>query len=254
MISQTRDGQIILGHRGERVVGHYTFYAAFNTPEEYRLECDGRMIGTLPIDKPLVSGQFLVFAAKRWEVLQVNAERKLITLKRAVGGKPPIFGGGAQTVHDIVRQEMLRVYNRRDMPIYLNQEAKLLLGEGFETFHTLELNAHQVLQLGTTVHLLPWLGDRIVNTITVLLRLQGLSADCYGGIVDVTKCSVEEFHTAAKAILREPRPSPCELASALPDTIVEKHDHLVQDELRNLGYGVRFFDVDGAWQWFASVK
>ena len=253
LISQTHDGQIVIGHRGEQVVGHYTFYTAFNTPEEYRLECDGRTIGTLPIDKPLVPGQFLVFAAKRWEVLQVNAEKKLITLKRAAGGKPPIFGGGTQTVHDIVRQEMLRVYTSQDLPIYLNQEARLLLEEGFETFHSLGLNAHQVFQLGTTVHLLPWLGDRVVNTITVLLRMRGLSADCYGGIVDVTKCSTDDFHAVGNAILREPKPSPLELASVLPDTIVEKHDHLVQDKLRNLGYGARFFDVDGALKWFVST-
>jgi len=132
-----------------------------------------RTIGTLPIDKPLIAGQFLVFAAKRWEVLQVNAEKKLITLKRAVGGKPPIFGGGAQTVHDIIRQEMLRVYSRRDMPVYLNQEAKILLEEGFDSFHALGLQELRVLQIGTTIHLLPWLGDRIVNTITVLLRMRG---------------------------------------------------------------------------------
>jgi ATP-dependent Lhr-like helicase len=253
LISQTHDGQIILGHRGEKVVGHYTFYTAFNTPEEYRLECDGRTIGTLPIDKPLIPGQFLVFAAKRWEVVQVNAEKKLITLKRAVGGKPPIFGGGAQTVHDIIRQEMLRVYSRRDMPVYLNQEAKILLEEGFDAFHALGLKELRVLQFGTTIHLLPWLGDRIVNTITVLLRMRGLSADCYAGIVDVAKCSADELHAAVKAILLGPKPSPFELASVLPDTIVEKHDHLVQEELRNLGYGTRFFDVDGAWQWLAST-
>jgi ATP-dependent Lhr-like helicase len=253
LISQTNDGQIILGHRGEKVVGHYTFYTAFNTPEEYRLECDGRTIGTLPVDKPLIPGQFLVFAAKRWEVLHVNAEKKLITLKRAVGGKPPIFGGGAQTVHDNIRQEMLRVYNRRDIPVYLNQEARILLEEGFEAFHALGLNEFRVLQLGTTIHLLPWLGDRIVNTITVLLRMRGLSADCYAGIIDVAKCSVEDLHAAVQAILRESKPSAFELVSVLPDTIVEKHDHLVQEELRNLGYGARFFDVDGAWQWLAST-
>ena len=139
------------------------------------------------------------------------------------------------------------------MPVYLNQEAKILLEEGFEAFHALGLNEFRVLQLGTTIHLLPWLGDRIVNTITVLLRMRGLFADCYAGIVDVAKCSVDELHAVAKVILQGPKPSPFELASVLPDTIVEKHDHLVQEELRNLGYGTRFFDVDGAWQWLAST-
>ena len=116
LITQTRDGQLILGHTGEKIVEHYTFYTAFNTPEEYRLECDGRILGTIPINKPMTIGQLVIFAGKRWEVLYVNAEKKLITLKRATGGRPPKFGGDGQMVHSIVRQEMFRVYQQRAFP------------------------------------------------------------------------------------------------------------------------------------------
>ncbi len=84
----------MLGHRGEKLVEHYTFYTAFNTPEEYRLECDGRILGAIPVSNPLMIGQLVIFAGKRWEVLQINAEQKLITLKRASGGRPPLFDGG----------------------------------------------------------------------------------------------------------------------------------------------------------------
>ena len=35
----------MLGEKGERVVEHYSFYAAFQSPEEFRLEFSGRTLG-----------------------------------------------------------------------------------------------------------------------------------------------------------------------------------------------------------------
>jgi ATP-dependent Lhr-like helicase len=254
LITQSQDGQIILGHRGEKVVEHYTFYTAFNTPEEYRLECDGRVLGTVPIDKPLVIGQLIIFAGKRWEVLNVNAEKKLVILKRATGGRPPKFGGDGQMVHDIVRQEMLRVYQQRAVPVYLDKEAKSIFDEGIESFHTLGLDKSKVLQIGNTVHVLPWIGDRITTTITVLLRREGLAADCFGGVIDIGNSSIDSFHQAVDTILQGAKPPSSELASSVPDTIVEKHDPVLPKELRDLGYGARFFDVNGAWKWFSELS
>ena len=253
LISQTQDGQLILGNRGEKLVEHYTFYTAFNTFEEYRLECDGQVLGTVPIDKPLVVGQLVIFAGKRWEVLQVNAEKKLIILKLATGGRPPRFGGDGQMVHDIVRQEMLRVYKQKTLPIYLNKEAKIISDEGIDCFHSLGLDKIKVLQIGSTVHVLPWLGDQVTNTITVLLRGEGLSADSFGGVIDIGNSSIESFSKAVKAIRSKSKPNPVELANKVPDTIIEKHDPVLPKEMRALGYGARFFDVDGAWEWMERL-
>lgn len=247
LISQMQDGQLILGKRGEKVVEHFTFYTAFNTPEEYRLECDGRILGAIPIDMPLVIGQLLIFAGKRWEILQVNAEKKLIILKRAVGGRPPKFDGGPQMVHDIVRQEMLHIYQQRAQPVYLDKTAKAFFDEGVTCFHTLNLGQQNILEMGNTVHLLPWLGDRIVTTIVVLLRRAGLAADASSGIIDIQNSSVEQFYQATEAILRDRKPTSVELAESVPDTVSEKHDLLLPKPLRDIGYGAKVFDVNGAW-------
>jgi ATP-dependent Lhr-like helicase len=254
IIHQTSDGQIVLGYNGEKIVDHYTFYTAFNTPEEYRLESNGRILGTIPIDKPLTVGQLVIFAGKRWEVLHVNAEKKLITLKRAKGGRPPQFGGDGQMVHDIVRQEMRRVYHEKSMPIYLNEDAKSLFNEGVECYDNLQLDNSQVLQIGNTIHVLTWLGDQIVSTITILLRSKGLSANCFAGIIDISNCSLEKFVETVKEILKESKLTPFELANLIPDTIVEKHDPILPKEIRDLGYGVRFFDVEGALKLLSQIN
>jgi len=254
LITQTGDGQLVLGYQGERLVGHYDFYAAFNTPEEYRLECEGRTLGTLPIANPLVIGQLVIFAGRRWQVLHINAEKKLITLKSAAGGKPPMFGGDFQMVHDGIRQEMLRVYRQKAVPVYLDKPARLAFEEGIECFHTLGLDKARALQIGNTVHVFPWLGDRVTNTLTVLLRNKGLAADCFGGLIDIKNSSLDAFYEAVKTIRNGTKPFSSELAGCVPDTIAEKHDSVLPRHIRDLAYGARFFDVDGAWKWMRELS
>ncbi|QCQ21265.1 DEAD/DEAH box helicase [Desulfoglaeba alkanexedens] len=249
LITQTADGQLVLGYKGEKIVEHYTFYTAFNTPEEYRLEYNGKAIGTVPIDKPLVREQHIIFAGKRWEVLFVDDENKLIGLKTAKGGKPPKFSGDGLMVHDIVRQEMRRVYSEKITPVYLNDAAKSILKEGIDNYHALNLDNKQIIQAGSTVHALPWLGDQTINTITVLLRMHGLSADCFGGIIDIRNTTINDFFSAVKHILSNTKVSPTELASLIPNTIIEKHDPVIPKELRDIGYGARSFNVDAAYSW-----
>src|SRR5450759_5747007 len=49
LITQASDGLLLLGVAGERLVNHYSFYAAFRTADEYRLIAHGRPLGTLPL-------------------------------------------------------------------------------------------------------------------------------------------------------------------------------------------------------------
>jgi ATP-dependent Lhr-like helicase len=249
LISQSHDGQLILGHRGESLVEHFTFYTAFNTPEEYRLECDGRVLGSVPIDSPLMIGQLIIFAGRRWQVLQVDPEKKLIILKRAAGGNPPQFGGDGLMVDDRVRQEMLHVYQQKTVPIYLDNKGKSIFAEGLKNFHDLGLDTSHILQIGNTLHILPWRGDRITNTISALFHGAGLTANNHGGVIEISNVSIAHFQRTVGVILQGVKPSPSELANDVPDTIVEKHDPLLSKEIRNLGYGARFFDVEGAWEW-----
>ena len=254
LLSQTHEGTLVLGLRGERMVEHFTFYTAFSTPEEYRLEHAGRTLGAIPVTSPLVVGQLIVFAGRRWEVIHVSEEEKRISLKPGAGGRPPRFDGGGQVIHDIIRQEMYRLYLSDDIPIFCNKCALNLFEEGRRSFHELMLDAAPMIQFGTTVHILPWVGDKIVNTITMLLRSVGLKADCFSGIIDVRGTDIIACKQAFKDILSSPRPQGYELASNLPNTFIEKHDAIVPKELRELNYSAKFFDIDGAWRWISILN
>ena len=96
------------------------------------------------------------------------------------------------------------------------------------------------------------MGDYIVYTIVFLLRGQGLKANAFGGVIDISNCSPEILLEAISNILKGEKPTEASLASAVPDTTVEKHDYFLSKELRNLGYGSRSFDVEGAWKWLES--
>lgn len=254
LLSQTHDGLLLLGLRGERMVEHFTFYAAFSTPEEYRLEHAGRTLGAIPVTSPLMVGQLIVFAGKRWEVIHVAEEEKRISLKPVAGGRPPRFDGGGQVLHDIIRQEMYRLYLSEEIPVFCTKDALALFEEGRRSFHDLMLGTVPMLQLGATVHILPWLGDKTVNTITMLLRFAGLKADCFSGIIDVRDTDITACKQVFKDILSVPRPQGCELASNVPNTFTEKHDIIVPKELRDLNYAAKFFDIDGAWRWMSSLN
>jgi len=254
LITQVNSNELVLGVRGEKLVEHFTFYTAFNTPEEYRLESNGNILGTVPIDKPLILGQHIIFAGKRWEVLHVDADKKLIQLKRAKGGQPPKFGGEGQMVHGIVRQEMFRVYLEKNVPVYLDKTAEVFFKEAVECFHELELDKKYIIETGNTLHVIPWLGDQVINTITVLFRMHGLKANCFGGVIDISDCDVRRLIDVASDVIDGVKPSCQDLAENIPDTVVEKHDIWLSDEIRNIGYGARYFDIDGAWEWLESIS
>ena len=134
LIEQSPDGTLLLGATGERLVGHYSFYAVFMTPEEYRVVCDGRTLGTLPVSLFLVPETTIVFSGRRWVVLSVCDRDKLIEVRPAQAGLPPRFGGDGADLHDQVALRMREIYERDDVAVYLDAVARDLLAEGRRTF------------------------------------------------------------------------------------------------------------------------
>jgi ATP-dependent helicase Lhr and Lhr-like helicase len=253
ILTQTDDGMLTLGVRGERMVEHYSFYCAFNTPEEYRLEYNGKRIGAIPYDRPLAPGQLIIFAGKRWEALSVDAGKRVIILRPATGGRPPKFGGYGLTIHDGIRREMKRVYEDQRFPVYLDAAARENLAEGFACYRALGLGDTDTFPIGDTLYLLPWLGDRIVNTITVLLRRSGLTADNVGGIIEIADCNPEKLRDSVARMLCDDLPTAETLGAGVADTIIEKYDRFIPMQLREIAYGRRYFDVHGAARWLRGL-
>jgi ATP-dependent Lhr-like helicase len=134
LIEQSSDGLLLLGAAGERIVEHYSFYAVFKTPEEFRLVADGKELGTLPIDNILTPGMLLIFSGRRWVVQEIHDLEKVILVKPAKSGVPPLFGGDPGMIHDRVIEKMFDILEGDFEPSYLDQAALRLLSEARATY------------------------------------------------------------------------------------------------------------------------
>jgi len=145
------------------------------------------------VDSALLVGQSIVFGGRRWKVEEIDAEKKVIHVEPARGGRPPKFGGSGIGVHDRVRQEMFRIYAEGDHRIplgdsrieFMDNSARQLFLEGLGVFNNLDLKNTSIFKHSKYVYMTPWMGDKIVNTITVYLSRCGFKASSYAGVIEV---------------------------------------------------------------------
>jgi ATP-dependent helicase Lhr and Lhr-like helicase len=247
LVEQAGDGTLLLGARGEQLVEHFHFYAAFDTPDEYRLLANGRQLGTLPVAHPVHEGGQLIFAGHRWTITSVHAETRTIELVPASGGVPPRFAGTGIPVHDRVRAEMVRVYRARTVPRYLDPAAETLLAEGRTMYRHYRLDQTSIVEHGCDTILFPWAGDRIVNTLAVALRARDLRVDTDGFTIIVQDLTPDETRAELRGALTGPRPDPHDLAALVANRRSDKHDWVLGDTLLNAAYAARHLDIPGAW-------
>ena len=248
LLVQSSDGTILLGPSGERLVNHYSFYAAFSTTEEFRLLVDGKLIGSLPISYPLTNGSLLIFAGRRWEVRSVDLEHKVIELMAATGGRAPTFAGCGALVHDKVREEMFRVYTSEDAPIFVDKSSHSLLIEGRKTFLNLRLHERSIIANGPHTLLFVWKGDRIVNTLLVQLRALGLEVTRDSIAITIFRKSPRDVLTLLKTLSEADPAEPNSLAKEVANKVTEKYDRFLDENLLNAEYASRYLDCIGAWQ------
>ena len=253
LVQQMPDGVLLVGLVGERLINNYTFYAAFNTPEEYRLISDGKTLGTLPIENPLLPDAYLVYAGRRWKVVTVDEMQKVAHLTPASGGRPPAFGGHGVWVEAPVRAAMRLVYESDSVPVYLDSTAKALLTEGRETFAQLNLSSARIVSDAGSSLLFLWTSDRIAETIKLALYAQDLKAMGDGICLSIDQASPQDVRDGLSNLLRHGFPTALGLASQVPNKATEKHDLYIGEALLTREYAARFLDVEGAAQVLETI-
>ncbi|MDS1310748.1 DEAD/DEAH box helicase [Marinobacter xiaoshiensis] len=259
-VTQLGSGELVLGIEGERLVNQYTFYAVFKTPEEFRVVNGAKTIGQLPVDAMILPNQHIIFAGRRWKVIDVDTDGKVIYVEQTKGGKPPRFGGEGLGIHDIIRKEMFSIYKSGDYRIatangkvdFADSEARSLFKEGVEFFERTGLSNSSVIEQHGHVYVFPWLGDKVVNTLSAILVRAGFQASHYAGAIEVQKTSSDDVLACFKGVLQKELPSEYELADMVPEKHIEKFDELLPEDLLTEGYGRRMFDLLGAHAWLKN--
>jgi ATP-dependent Lhr-like helicase len=244
IIRQESDGTLLLDEVGERIVNHYSFYAAFATTEEYRIVASGKTLGTLPIDRPLEENSALIFAGRRWRVVAVDEHRKVIEVRPAPGGRVPAFSGNRGDVHDRIRQEMRAVYLGTTTPPYLDATARDLLIEARTHFSQYGLEYRSIVPTGAETVVFTWMGDGANDTLAVWLNYIGHIAQNEGANGRVFAAEPDTM-AALRRIASDPIPDLIALAAPVKNKLSEKYDWMLDEPLMNAEYASRKLDVDG---------
>ncbi len=246
LVERAEDGTVLLGAEGERVVGRHTFYAAFQTPVEYRVAGEGRELGTLPLVRPLAVGQPLLFAGRRWVISALHEGRRLVEVEPAPSAVAPEFGGLGMSVSGRVREEMLAVYRGEDDPPYLDPVARDLLAEGREAFSRLGVAEHPLVPWAGGTMAFCFCGDPALDALALALRARGVMAFPHGPAVRVLS-PPEGLKAHLAALAASPPPEGADLARGVA-AAREKHDRYLPRDLLLREHAARALDVEGAWR------
>jgi ATP-dependent Lhr-like helicase len=246
VIQQDSDGSIVLGLKGERITSHYGFYASFTTPQEYQIYNKGSHLGSIPISVVLSEGLCIIFGGRRWKILSIDLEKRIIDVERARGGKPPSFGGSGMAVSKEVRAEMKRIYMSDEVPVFLDKTAISLLAEARDYFSRFELDKHFVIDDKGHALLFHWDSDIVANTILLQLKEMGYELVNEGIALEVTNSVSIKVLADLNTIVTKGFNNNLSLASTVANKVLEKYDNLLTEPLQTEEYASRLIDVENA--------
>ena len=164
---------LLLGPQGEQLVEHYSFYAVFQTPEEFKISNNGKTLGTLPVQMILAPDMTIVFSGRRWRVTAIHDRDKVIEVVADRTGRPPRFGGGGGLIHDKVVEKMGEVLRGTKMPAYLDRSAARMLENARSQLFRLGFSERQIYKINEKNCLIAtWAGTIKTSTLALILRSQ----------------------------------------------------------------------------------
>jgi ATP-dependent Lhr-like helicase len=185
VLAQLSDGKLVVGSHGERVVSDYQFYAAFETPEEYKLVAGGKVIGTLPSTTIIVPGQGIIFAGKRWLVAAVDPRAMIVTMIKGSAARAPEFGGEPALVSSEIRQKMLQLFRNDEIPRYLDVQSKSDLEEARLQYQIKEIDKQLVIRNSKYLLWFIWESDKVINALRLACILSDMPSDVCGPVLIV---------------------------------------------------------------------
>ena len=201
LIEQAPDGTLMLGSNGEKLVQSRDFFALFSSDIEWRIIVGGKTLGTIPASNAMTIGSLVVFAGRRWRIEAIDDPAKVLTVVPHLGGRIPKFDRlASEEAHDRLISEMRQVYEDHDMPAYLDQTAKDLLGEGRETYAALGMKKTSAVVENRDVHLFLWRGSAACGVFAVALAKLGLNAETHDFGVTIAGHELARIAAAIKKI------------------------------------------------------
>lgn len=246
LVMQDANKLLLHGARGEKMVNHFTFYAAFPDSQEYRLRHGGKELGTLPLPYTSARDDVITFAGRRWRIENIDHEKRVVEMAVSGIGKLPRTGGNGMPVHQRVRQQMRKILAASEQPAWLDAAARLLLRDAQRQYLNLNLSAQSYAIEGTTVYLFLWESDQVQEAVVVLLIGQGLTAENFGMGVQVTHTTLDLVVETLTKIATQPCPLPEKIIQRKHVGGAEKWDWVLPDDLFLSSYASRALALEEA--------
>lgn len=253
LIEQMPDGSLILGLEGERVCTDFSFYSAFNSEREFRIEHEGKTIGTIPNISYLSVGESFLFAGKAWEVIFYNEETLTLGVKPYPFRAEPLnFNGNLNSLDKSIRQQMYKIYTSGEYPACLNKKAKENIEQGLALFKELELDTRHIIESVGGIALFPWESDKTLNTIALILRSRSIRATRVNSHLELIQCSLDNLKAAVANILST-EPDPIALSSHVVNLDINKFDKYLSNDLKRISYARSHLDIKSAIKFFELI-
>jgi ATP-dependent Lhr-like helicase len=248
LIEQSRDGLLMVGGGGEKITEAHDFYTVFATEVEYRVVASGRTLGTHPVDVAIAAGQTLIFAGRRWHILSIDDDARVIEVKPSRHGRPPSFKGSWGGIHDHVVATMRRVLLAQDLPVYLDAPAKELLAAARQAFRSLQLHERAIVPWGNGSLIVPWLGTKKLTTLALTLNASGsdesdVDASPVGHAIEMPKTPPDTVGRLLSRLATDAPLEPTKIAERAAKPQLAKFDHLLPTDLMALVTVVERLDV-----------
>lgn len=251
LIEQTSEGELILGLEGEAIVRSYEFYSAFLTPPEYDVICGSKSIGKLPSSIRLPEpGDHFLLSGRRWEVLEIDANRQQILVVLAKKRKRPEFAGSSADIHTVVRRKMREVLLSEKNFAYLNPEARDWLESSRNDARQSGLDDTQWVRYGRNAcELYPWVGSRTLTAMQLLARFAKLDVSTIPDrkppiALRFAKNQPEVSDTLRRVLAS--CPSADELAAQMTAKHLRKYDVYLSDPLLHCNLADSALDLEEA--------
>ncbi len=242
-LEMTEEKGLIVGMKGEKLIGSFKFYAVFKDSEDYTVRKDAEEIGT--ITNPVPKGERFALAGRVWEVEEVDLLRKLIYV-HAVEGKMEIsWPGDSGEIHTKVLRRMKQVLFEDTPYPYLMKNAAERLSAARHVARQTGLAERCFVSLSESCHcLFPWLGTRAFRTLRRYLAAHaaelGISNLEYEGSCYMTfklsYGSKERFLEKLCERLTRDGIDPITLIGKSEAPIFDKYDDLIPSALLREGY------------------
>lgn len=245
LIEQSPQGVLMVGEGGEQIAQSYDFYAVFMTEKEYRIIHEARVLGTYPLTSPVAPDETLIFAGRRWRILEVDDHARVIVVQPTRVGKPPFFSGDGGAIHDRIVAKMQDILLGSNVFTYLDTEAERLLAAARSAFRDLKLHERGILPFGRGVLVFPWLGTKKLRTLLTALLACEFKGTAAWHVIEIQDADVEGVVHHLERISGAPPPDGTMLAARLAQPQLAKFDHLLSPELMRIVTAKERLDVPG---------